>query len=131
MSKSRIFQFTWFYQETNDKNQIKWDPDMIKSHQGQFWKPQDMRNSIDNRVFGVLQWLLIKVSVRYQNRPCLGREWVIDHQYLRRFRSNNRVLQNNAIYGKRCIKLSNCREYLLKMFCEIFCISLEIRKYNW
>ena len=44
-----------------------------------------------------LHWLLIKVSFRYQNRPCLGREWVIGHQYLRRFRSNNRVLQNNAI----------------------------------
>ena len=125
------------------KIQIKWAPDMIKSHQGQFWKPQNMRNSMNNnifllrlkiwskcsekvqffsfilikillislfltsesrRVFGVLQWLLIKVSVRYQNRPCLGREWVIDHQYLRRFRSNNRVLQNNAIYGRRCIK---------------------------
>ena len=49
-----------------------------------------------------LHWLLIKVSVRYQNRPCLGRDWVIGHQYLRRFRSNNRVLQNNAIYGRRC-----------------------------
>ena len=40
-----------------------------------------------------LYLLLIKVSVRYKNRPCLGREWVIDHQYLRRLRSNNRVLQ--------------------------------------
>ena len=138
----RIFQFKWFYQETNDKNQIKWDPDMIKSHQGEFWKPQNMRNLMNNnifllrlkiwwkcsekvqffsfilikillislfltsesrRVFGVLQWLLVTVSVRYQNRPCLGREWVIDHQYLRRFRCNNRVLHNNAFYGKRCI----------------------------
>ena len=55
------------------------------------------------RVCWVLHWLLVIVSVRYQNRPCLGREWVIDHQYLRRFRCNNRVLQNNAFYGKRCI----------------------------
>ena len=51
---------------------------------------------------GALHWLLIKVSFRYQNRPCLRREWVIGHQYLRRFRSNNRVLQNNAIYGRPC-----------------------------
>ena len=58
--------------------------------------------SESRRVFGVLQWLLIKVSVRYQNRPCLGREWVIGHQHLRRFRSNNRVLQNIAIYGRPC-----------------------------
>ena len=53
-----------------------------------------------------LHWLLIKVSFRYQNRPCLGREWVIGHQYLRRFRSNNRVLQNNAIYGRPCMTSS-------------------------
>ena len=51
MSKSRIFQFTWFNKETNDKNQIKWDPDMIKSHQGQFWKPQNIRNSMNNNIF--------------------------------------------------------------------------------
>ena len=55
------------------------------------------------RVCWVQHWLLVIVSFRYQNRPCLGREWVIDHQYLRRFRSHNRVLKNNAIYGRRCI----------------------------
>ena len=142
MSKSRIFQFTWFYQETNDKNQIKWDPNMVKITSGtvlksseheefieqqyfsleikdlikMFWKVQVFSfiltkillislflTSDFRRVCWVLHWLLVIVSVRYQNRPCLGREWVIDHQYLRRFRCNNRVLQNNAIYGKRCM----------------------------
>ena len=141
MSKSRIFQFTWFYQETNDKNQIKWDPNMVKITSGtvlksseheefieqqyfsleikdlikMFWKVQVFSfiltkillislflTSDFRRVCWVLQWLLVIVSVRYKNRPCLGREWVINHQYLRRFRSNNRVLQNNAICGKRC-----------------------------
>ena len=58
------------------------------------------------RVCWVQHWLLVIVSFRYQNRPCLGREWVIDHQYLRRFRSHNRVLKNNAIYGRRCRMLS-------------------------
>ena len=143
MSKSRIFQFTWFYQETNDKNQIKWDPNMVKITSGtvlksseheefieqqyfslgikdlikMFWKVQVFSfiltkillislflTSDFRRVCWVLQWLLVIVSVRYKNRPCLGREWVINHQYLRRFRSNNRVLQNNAICGKQPIK---------------------------
>ena len=116
----------------------------LKLHQGQFWKPQNMRSSLNNniyllklkiwskcsekvqvfsfiltkillislfltsdfrRVCWILHWLLVIVSVRYQNRPCLGREWVIDHQYLRRFWCNNRALQNNAFYGKRCISI--------------------------
>ena len=33
------------------KIQIKWAPDMIKSHQGQFWKHQNMRNSLNNNIF--------------------------------------------------------------------------------
>ena len=142
MSKSRIFQFTWFYQETNDKNQIKWDPNMVKITSGtvlkslehkefieqqyfsleikdlikMFWKVQVFSfiltkillislflTSDFRRVCWVLQWLLVIVSVRYKNRPCLGREWVIDHQYLSRFSPYKKLLQKNAFWWTPCI----------------------------
>ena len=75
-----------------------------------------------------LHWLFIKVSVRYQNRPCLGREWVISHQYLRRFRSNNRVLQNNAFNRKPCrIRLIN---FAFKLVWRNYTLEGNVLFYN-
>ena len=42
-------------------------------------------------------WLNFRVSVRYRNRPCLGREWVIGHQYLW-LRSPCKVHLENGIF---------------------------------
>ena len=42
-------------------------------------------------------WLNIRVSVRYRNRPCLGRKWVIGHQILCNIRSYKSLLDN---FGK-------------------------------
>ena len=51
-------------------------------------------------------WLNFRVSVRYRNRPCLGREWVIGHQYLW-LRSPCKVHLENGIFRETgCISLT-------------------------
>ena len=41
-----------------------------------------------------LYWLNIRVSVRYRNRPCLGRKWVIGHQILWNISPYKSLLEN-------------------------------------
>ena len=48
------------------KIQIKWAPDMIKSHQGQFWKPQNMRNSLNNNIYLLKLKIWSKCSEKVQ-----------------------------------------------------------------
>ena len=61
MSKTRIFQFTWFYQETNDKNQIKWDPEMIKITSGTVLKTSEHEEFIEQQYFSLKIKDLIKM----------------------------------------------------------------------
>ena len=49
-------------------------------------------------------WLYIKVSVRWQNHPCLGIKRVIDQQYLMRFSSCEMLGENGTLTGTTCIK---------------------------
>ena len=49
-------------------------------------------------------WLNIRVSVRYRNRPCLGRKWVIGHQILWNISPYKSLLEN---FGKNCTPCSN------------------------
>ena len=48
-------------------------------------------------------WLNIRVSVRYRNRPCLGRKWVIGHQILWNISPYKSLLENLGKNWTPCI----------------------------
>ena len=49
-------------------------------------------------------WLILRVPFRYQNRPCLGRKWVICNQYLWNTSPWKRLLQKGTFRGTPCSK---------------------------